>query len=101
MCGTRLHWVNNLAWVPFPDPGEPNSTIAFTRCLGAASSPANTSGPRGEALVVAHDQLRLDLIDRIHGHADDDQQRGSSEVEVDVQTFEQLARSHPVHPAPD
>src|SRR4051812_839622 len=36
----------------------------------AADAPA----ARREAIVVAHDQLRLDLRDRIHGHADNDQQ---------------------------
>jgi hypothetical protein len=29
--GTIRHWVNIFACVPFPEPGEPNSTMAFTK----------------------------------------------------------------------
>ena len=35
-----------------------------------------------EALVVAHHELRLDLLHGVEGHADDDQDRGAAEVEV-------------------
>ena len=35
-----------------------------------------------KALVVAHDELRLDLLDRIHGNADYDEKRGATGVEV-------------------
>jgi hypothetical protein len=28
--GIPRHWVNIFAWVPFPEPGDPNRTIAFT-----------------------------------------------------------------------
>ena len=38
-----------------------------------------------EPVVVPHDELRLDLIDGIHRHADDDQQRRAAEEEVHVQ----------------
>src|ERR1700733_1737316 len=41
---------------------------------------------RSEAVVVAHDELRFDLLDSIHGNADDDEQRGTAEVEVDAET---------------
>src|SRR5579864_7668933 len=40
---------------------------------------------------MAHDQLRFDLVDSVHGHANHDQQRCSAEVEVDVH-----AMCHPV-----
>ena len=35
-----------------------------------------------EALVVAHHQLRLELLHRVQRHADHDQDRGAAEVEV-------------------
>src|SRR3984885_8225592 len=44
------------------------------------------AAPWGEAIVMAHDQLRLDLVHRIHRHAHDDQERGTAEVEVHVQS---------------
>src|ERR1700722_11049825 len=44
------------------------------------------AAPWGEAIVMAHDQLRLDLVDRIHRHAHDDQERGTAEVEAHVQS---------------
>ena len=34
-----------------------------------------------EAVVVPHDQLRFDLLHRVHRHADDDQQRRAAEEE--------------------
>ena len=34
-----------------------------------------------EAVVVPHDELRLDLLHGVHRHADDDQQRRAAEVE--------------------
>ena len=35
-----------------------------------------------EAFVVAHHQLRLELLHGVEGDADDDQQRGAAEVEA-------------------
>src|SRR5258708_2194029 len=40
---------------------------------------------------MAHDQLRLDLIHRVHGNANHNQQRSPAEVEIDVQSVQ-----HPV-----
>ena len=54
---------------------------------------------------MAHDQLRLDLIDRIHRHANHDQQRRSAKIELHVQTFQQEAQvqvgEHTVDPVAD
>src|ERR1022692_1293019 len=50
-------------------------------------APANTPAARGETLIMTHHQLRLDLIDRVHGHAYDDQQRGPAKVEVHTQSI--------------
>src|SRR5262245_2753076 len=46
----------------------------------------------GEALVVAHDELRLHLGHRVYGHAHDDQERGAAEVEVEPQPFRDPAQ---------
>src|SRR5437667_8739181 len=45
-------------------------TTASLPAAATANSPAFGSEP----IVVPHDQLRLDLIDCVHGHADHDQQ---------------------------
>ena len=45
-----------------------------------------------EAVVVAHDELRLDLGHRVHGHAHDDQERGAAEVEVEAQALRDPAQ---------
>ena len=34
---------------------------------------------------MAHDELRLYLVNGVHGDADHDQQRGTAEVEADVE----------------
>src|SRR4029077_15433960 len=53
-----------LAWVPFPAPGKPRKTKRIERPFPLAQ----------EAFVVAHHQLRLDLLHRLerdtHRHQD-------------------------------
>src|SRR5438132_10639807 len=51
-----------------------------TRFLGSA--PAQAAARPEEAFVVAHDELRLDLLRGVHGDADEDEQRGAAEVEL-------------------
>src|SRR5580698_1795881 len=46
---------------------------------------ANPAAARGEAIVVAHDELRLHLVYGVHGHTYHDEQRSAPEVEADVQ----------------
>src|SRR5438309_9241382 len=41
-----------------------------------------------EALVIAHHELRFDLLNRIHGHTHHDQTRSAAEIERYVQAFE-------------
>ncbi len=43
-------------------------------------APANAAAARAEPFIMTHDQLRLDLGDRVHGHADNDQQRGAAKI---------------------
>src|SRR5258706_7894191 len=58
---------------------------------GLSSLPAlaatNAATLGSEAVVVAHDELRFDLLRGIHGDADDDEQRGAAKVEVDAETI--------------
>src|SRR3954468_6175269 len=62
----------NLAWVPLPAPGGPISTSLIDR--GSASSE--------ESFVVALLQLALDLLHRVQGDTDHDQDRRAAEGEV-------------------
>src|SRR5579862_3183028 len=92
----------SLAWVPFPEPGGPNimrhslergGAIGWARGLSdTASPPPYPARPRRKSFIVAHDQLRLDLVDGVHGHAHHNQQRGAAEVKVYSQTVQQPAR---------
>src|SRR5271157_4459007 len=48
---------------------------------------AYTTGTRGKAVIMAHDQLRFDLVDSVHCNTHYDQQRGAAKVETDPQTM--------------
>ncbi len=58
---------NDLHLVPGPLPAPPADASALH-----------------ESVVMPHDQLRLDLLDGIHGHADHDEQRRATEVELEA-----------------
>src|SRR6266702_2874287 len=64
---------------------RPN-TFAATPASGIPPAPQPSF--LDEALVIAHHQLRFDLLNRIHGHTHHDQQRGAAEIERYVQAFE-------------
>src|SRR5438552_5683231 len=87
--GTRRWPARRAAWVPFPAPGGPRKMIrAPIAGSGLGLAPATNPSPlagTAEALVVAHDELRLHLGDGVHGHADDDEERGSAEIEVETE----------------
>src|ERR1700712_1616198 len=79
------------AWVPWPAPGGP-TRMRFSSDTGALAASLRTGASRPpvpgrsgilleEAFVVAHHQLGLELLHGVEGHADDDQQRGSAELE--------------------
>ena len=63
---------------------------AALRALAAATNPLASLAR--EAVVVTHDELRLDLRHGVHRHADHDQQRGAAEVEVEVQALRDPAQ---------
>src|SRR5215210_2780908 len=50
--------------------------------FGSASAATQAAARAEEAFVVAHDELRLDLRDGIHGDADQNQERRAAEVEL-------------------
>src|SRR5260370_36688268 len=87
MWGIPRQCVSNLAWVPLPEPGEPNRTRAITM-LERAPAPANAAGAGSEPFIVPHDELRFHLVDGIHGDTHHDQQRGAAEVESDAQSIQ-------------
>src|SRR5258706_14868807 len=94
MWGTPKRLESRFACVPLPLPGGPMK-ISFTCSL--PSPPADTAAFH-ESVVMAHDELRFDLLDRIHRHADDDEEGGSTEVEVEAHTRRHPGRQHPVEP---
>src|SRR5947208_14600340 len=79
---------------------QPLGRRLVTRWFCLPSAPANSSAAGGKALVMTHYQLRLDLVHRIHSHADHNQQGSSPEVEVHAQavgepggeTFKEVAQ---------
>jgi hypothetical protein len=54
----------------------------LTSLPALAATDAATLG--SEAVVVTHDELRFDLLDCVHGNADDDEERSATEVEVNA-----------------
>src|SRR3954447_6818085 len=80
------------AWVPFPAPGGPSRMrLSSDIVRGNRNTPRSPAATRTrgrapyllqEALVVAHHQLRLELLHRVEGDAHDDEQRGAAEEEV-------------------
>src|SRR6266851_1317439 len=101
--GTPNSSFSNLAWVPFPLPGAPIRIRAWATKLDlrVAPPPANTSGARSEALVVAHDQLRLNLVNRVHGHTDHNQQGSAAKIEGHPKPIEQEPWEIVVNPVAD
>src|SRR5581483_5243056 len=64
----------------------------MTSMLKRAPPPPDAARSRRETLIMPHDQLSLDLIDRIHGHPYHNEQGRSPEIEIDVKAFQNLPR---------
>src|ERR1044072_2425748 len=94
IAGTPRREASSAACVPFPEPGGPKSS---RRSAASAPDPP----PLHEALVVAHHQLALDLLQEVHRHADDDEQRGAAEVEADAEALGDEGRQEGVKRRPD
>src|SRR3954470_25022563 len=60
------------ACVPLPAPGAPSRTRTFIPFVVTSAD---------EPLVVAHHELRLDLLHGLDDHADDDEDAGAAEAE--------------------
>src|SRR5664279_5358891 len=54
-----------------------------------------------EAVVIAHDELRLHLLDGVHRDADDDEERRAAEEERDAETLRHEDRQVRVEPGTD
>src|SRR6187397_490767 len=82
---------SRAACVPFPAPGGPRKMTRGPPVVTGPRLPSTTNSPAlaraAEAVVVAHDELRLHLGHGVHGHADDDQQRRAAEVEREAEPF--------------
>src|ERR1700674_141350 len=95
------------ACVPLPAPGGPSKITARPSPCKTPTAPrsAVTSATQlsllYKPLVVPHHQLGLDLLDCIHGHADDDQERGAAKIEIYFQTFQNEAPHMIVKPRSD
>src|SRR6185295_11176302 len=79
--GTPRCPARRAACVPLPAPGGPRKMtrppIAGSgRGLASATNPSPLART-AEALVMAHDELRLHLGHRVHRHPDDDEEGGS------------------------
>src|SRR6185369_606761 len=87
MCAIAESSARRLACVPLPAPGAPRNTARARTWvpIGLAAAPPPAGGAPGllhEALVVAHHQHGVELLDQIERDADDDQDRGAAH-EVD------------------
>src|SRR5438034_10307445 len=82
-CATPPACASSRPWVPFPAPGGPRKSASM---LAARERPARARlGPLEEALVVAHQEVRLHLAHGVECHADDDQETRTAEVKGHVE----------------
>src|SRR6185503_19205833 len=102
IAGTPSRSASSAACVPFPEPGGPKSSTRLARTAWLCSAAPATDPPSlHEAFVVAHHQLALDLLQEVHRHADDDEQRGAAEVEADAEALGDELRQEGVERRPD
>src|SRR5580658_2602668 len=92
-CGTPYRFAARLAWVPLPAPGGPKKIIARLSAMLTANEPPLTATAAHSALankpvVIAHDELCLELLHCVHGYANHDEQRSASKIKLHVQTVE-------------
>src|SRR5205809_1323330 len=73
-----------------------NFTLRRSLCATAANATA-----LHESVVVAHDQLRFDLLNRIHRNTNHDQQRSATEVELKSHSFREPQRQRAIERGTD
>src|SRR5580704_15224655 len=105
-CGKPSSFEIRLAWVPFPAPGGPKKisasfavTFSGDRFTLLAAT-ATHSALAHETVVIPHDQLRFELLHRIHRHTDHDQQRRAAEIKLHVQPGQNESREVRIEPHP-
>src|SRR2546426_9370614 len=103
-CGIRYRRAPSCACVPFPARGGPRKiTARFRPAAGVgpklATAAAQPSFPH-KPFVVAHHQLRFELLHGVHSHADYNQQRSAAEIERHAKTFQDEAPRVGIKPSP-
>src|SRR5215470_17854606 len=111
-CGTENRRASSFAWVPFPAPGGPRKITARSSFSCGRMSEVTPSSPSDyrtlapaadpafpcKSFIVAHNQLRFQLLDGVHSDTDNDQQRRTAEIKVHAQTVQNPLREDPVKP---
>src|SRR5215471_11891338 len=113
-CGAAKRRANSFAWVPFPAPGGPRKITARSSVSCGRMSEVTQSSPSDyvcrtlapaadpafpcKSFVIAHDQLRFQLLDGIHRDTDNDQQRCTAEIKVHAQTVQNPLGENAVKP---
>ena len=77
--------------------GGPRNTTRRPAVIPAPTDPPALHEP----VVVAHDELALDLLQGVHRDPDHDQERGAAEEEVEAQTLRDPRRHHRVEARAD
>src|SRR3977135_1746303 len=77
--GSRQSACRIFACVPLPAPGGPNRIRFIARLFRPG---AFESRLLDKPLILLGDEMTLNLRDRIHGHADHDQERSAAEGEL-------------------
>src|ERR1700730_17937362 len=68
-----------------------NTALASPVLISPGAAAANPSALRGKSVVMTHDQLRFNLVHRVHCHPHHNQQRGAAKVKIHSQAIQ-----HPV-----
>src|SRR5258708_21663593 len=71
-----------FAWVPLPLPGAPYKSRFTPHSLTLSPQGRGDAASPYEAAVLAHDQLRLQLLHSVQRHTDHDQDRRASEIHL-------------------
>src|SRR5580658_2412766 len=91
ICGI-FHWAQTrFACVPLPEAGGPTNTTRIASVL-SDSNARRTSTAARKPLVVARDEMRLDLVDRVESHSHHDHDRRPTPPEGDVELLADDAR---------
>src|SRR5205807_9400682 len=79
MCGMPKWSRSMLAWVPLPLPGAPYRSKFTPLSLTLSPAGRGKTASFDEASVLAHHELRLQLLHRVERDADHEEDRGAAE----------------------